>query len=722
MQRKKFPYTQNRELSWLKFNQRVLEEAADQKVELLERLKFVAIFTSNLDEFFQVRCGSLTDLALIHPNQIDAKSGLTPQEQLNAIYKEARHLYTMRDNIMKNLNKILVALHILPVAWKDLNKKQHKMLSKVFDVQMKPVLAPQIIDFHHPFPFLINKELYIFFQILEGGKKKYGIIPIPDYLDRIVYLNEEKTEYILAENVIFHNLDQMFPKQKILFKTIIRVTRNADINLNMQDIDDDEDYRQFMKKILKRRNRLAPVRLEVYKNYNEEAIGYLCDQLHLSKQQVFVVRNTPLDFSHVFGLIDALPAEIKKPLLYEPFEPQTNDRIDPDKPIIPQILDHDVLLSYPYEDIDQFIRLLKEASEDENVVSIKITIYRLAKNSKIVRYLSRAAENGKEVTVLMELRARFDENHNILNAERLEEAGCNVIYGFDDYKVHSKIMLITIRTPDGMKTITQIGTGNYNEKTSHQYTDFSFITSNETIGRDATDFFKNMNISNLSGSYEKLLVSPHMLKNHILDKLDSLIVQASEGKPACASFKMNSLTDLDIIQKLAEASQAGVKIRMIVRGISDLLPGLEDYTSNIEIHSIVGRFLEHARIYIFGCGPEAEVYISSADFMTRNTERRVEVGVPIEDPELKKKLLDYFEKQFEDDAKGRRMLSSGYYSRLESGRDEPFDSQKYFMEQAPLHKFVPKPEPKPEPEAKPAAAPDQSRKPAEKKKRWWWPF
>ena len=468
-----------------------------------------------------------------------------------------------------------------------------------------------------------------------------------------------------------------------------------------------------MKKILKRRSRLAPIRLEVYKNYNEEAIGYLCSQLHISKQQVFVSKASPLEFAHVFKLIDQLPAEIKKPLLYEPFTPETNSRLDPDRPVIEQVLDHDVLLSYPYEDIDQFIRLLKEASSDPNVISIKITIYRLAKNSKIVHYLRRAAENGKDVTVLMELRARFDENHNIYNAERLEEAGCNVIYGFDDYKVHSKIMEITLKTPEGPRTITQIGTGNYNEKTSHQYTDFSLITSREDIGRDATNFFQNMNISNLNGTYERLLVSPHQLKQKVLDELDHQIELANEGKPACASFKMNSLTDLDIISKLAEASQAGVKIRMIVRGISDLLPGLEEYTSNIEIHSVVGRYLEHGRIYIFGCGDDAKVYISSADFMTRNTERRVEVAVPVDDPELKKELIEYFDTQFDDDAKGRKLLSSGYYTNIESDRDEPFDSQKYFMQTAKQNRFIRPPEPVREPE------PVKEEPAPQKKKNWF---
>lgn len=698
MKKKQYLFTQNRELSWLKFNQRVLEEAADAKVPLLERLKFAAIFTSNLDEFFRVRCGSLADMALVDPNQIDSKSGMTPSEQLAAIHKEVKHLYTMRDNILKNLNKTLGELQILPMAYKDLNKKQQKYLQKYFDDQLRPLLAPQIIDLHHPFPFLINEEIYIFFQLSENGKTRYGLVPVPDFIHRVIYLNDEKTEYILAENVILHKLNQLFPKDKILFKTIIRVTRNADINLNSEDIEEDEDYRQFMKKILKRRNRLAPVRLELYKNYNEEAVNYLCKQLHLNKDQVFISKNCPLDFSHIFSLVDHLPADIRKPLLYEPYVPKTTNQLDPCKPLIPQVLDHDVLLSYPYQDIDLFIDLLKEASVDPDVISIKITIYRLAKNSKIVHYLRRAAENGKEVTVLMELRARFDEDHNIYSAERLEEAGCNVIYGFEDYKVHSKILQITLQKGDRIETITQIGTGNYNEKTSRQYTDFSFITSREDIGKDAQAFFQNMNISNLNGTYERLLVSPHALKQHVLEKLDQQIALANEGRPAYADFKMNSLTDLDIIKKLAEASNAGVKVRMIVRGICDLLPGLEGYTDNIEIHSIVGRYLEHGRIYLFGHGPDAEVYISSADFMTRNTERRVEVAVPIEEPQLKKELQDYFEIQFADNAKGRKLLSSGYYTNVDSDRDEPLDSQQYFMDLAEKTVFVPKPEEEPKPD------------------------
>lgn len=694
MKTKKYPFTQNREISWLKFNQRVLEEAADPSVELLERMKFAAIFTSNLDEFFMVRAGSLMDMSLVDNDQIDSKSGMSPSEQLQAIYEESARLYKMRDNVLHNLRKTLREVQIQPMSMKNLNKKQSKLIAKYFESDLAPLLAPQIIDVHHPFPFLINKELYIFFSIIENGKTRYGIVPIPSYLPRIIYLNEEKTEFMLVENVVLAFLEKMFPKSRIPFKTIIRVTRNADINLNSADIEDDEDYRSYMKTILKKRMRLSPIRLEIYRDTDPAAVDYLCRQLHLSKAQVFLSKRSPLDLSYVFPLIDALPADIRKALSYKPFVAQTDRRLNPEEPLIPQILDHDVLLSYPYQDIDQFIRLLDEAATNPDVLSISITIYRLAKNSKVVRALCRAAENGKNVTVLMELRARFDEQNNIQAAERLEESGVSVFYGFEDYKVHSKLMQITLKSRGKIRTITQIGTGNYNEKTSRQYTDFSLITADEQIGQDATEFFKNMNVGNLAGSYKKLIVSPFGLKNAILQKLDEQIALAKAGKPARAWFKMNSLTDLDLIAKLSEASQAGVDIKMIVRGICCILPGLEGYTDHIEIHSVVGRFLEHGRIYIFGIGESCEVYIASADFMTRNTERRVEVGVPIKDPQLKKELLEYFETQFNDSLKGRRLLPSGSYTKISPEGDEMINSQQAFIEKAKEYKYISAPAPK----------------------------
>lgn len=694
MKTKKYPFTQNREISWLKFNQRVLEEASDPSVALLERLKFLAIFTSNLDEFFMVRAGSLLDMSLVDNKKIDPKSGMSPSEQLSAIYHEAARLYKTRDNVARNLTNTLKEVHIESLSFKNLNKKQTKFITNYFEKELAPLLAPQIIDLHHPFPFLINKELYIFFRIIENGKTKYGIVPLPSYLPRVIYLNEEKTQYILTEKVILALLEKLFPKAKIPFKTIIRVTRNADINLNATDIEDDEDYRAYMKTILKKRMRLSPIRLEIYKNTEPEAVDYLCKQLHLRKSQVFVSKSAPLDPSYIFPMIDELPNDIRKALSYKPFIPQTDERLNPQAPLIDQILQKDVLLCYPYEDISLFIDLLRQASKDPRVLAISITIYRLAKNSQVVKYLCRAAENGKNVTVLMELRARFDEQNNIQAAERLEESGVNVFYGFEDYKVHSKLMQITLKDEKGqVRTITQIGTGNYNEKTSRQYTDFSLITADPQIGMDGTDFFKNMNVANLAGDYKKLIVSPKGLKHAVMNLLDDQIELAKQGKPARAWFKMNSVTDLDLIAKLQEASQAGVQIRMLVRGICCILPGLPGYTENIEIHSIVGRFLEHGRIYIFGEGENEKVYIASADFMTRNTERRVEVGVPIEDPELKKELVDYFEVQFSDNVKGRKLLSTGQYNKLNQSKSELIDAQNYFLDLAKDHRYIPMEEP-----------------------------
>ena len=574
MEEKRYPFTQNREISWLRFNQRVLEEASDPRVPLLERLKFLAIFTSNLDEFFMVRCGSLYDQMLFGPDQADAKSGMTPKEQLQAIYREARKLYAMRDAVYRDVNKTLQALYLANVSRKNMSRKQQKSLQQEFEHKILPLLSPQIIDAHHPFPHLINKEQYIFCELqLNNGKKRFGIIPVPSFLDRVIPVPDTRDDYMLVEQLILQHVDKVFPKSRVVFKTIIRVTRNADINLNDKDIDEDEDYRQYMKKILKKRSRLSAIRLEMYKYTNPEAVSYLCSHLHIEPEQVFVSR-VPLELKHLFQVVGSAPSSRTAPLLYQPFTPETTTQLDPEKPLIPQIADHDVLLFYPYQDIDLFLKLLKEAAWDKNVVSIKITIYRLADNSKVVDYLVQAAENGKEVLALMELRARFDESNNIRMAERLENAGCTVIYGFENYKVHSKICLITYQSHGQIRTITQIGTGNYNEKTSRQYTDLSLMTGDPVIGQDAIAFFQNMQISNLSGSYKKLLTSPRQLKHAVMGKIDRQIELAKAGKPSRIMLKMNSVTDLDLIAKLQEAGMAGVPVTMVVRGICCLLPGI----------------------------------------------------------------------------------------------------------------------------------------------------
>ena len=669
--------TQNRELSWLQFNKRVLEEAEDPRVPLLERAKFLAIFTSNLDEFYMIRCGSLYDLSLIDNTKIDKKSGMVPSQQLDAIFTETRNLYTLRDNVYKDINQTLNALQLSCISFKTLSKNQEKFIKNYFDTNIAPLLSPQIIDPHHPFPHLINKAQYLFLEINEDKCKHFALIPVPDFANRIVYIPNYGHCYMLIEQIMFHCIEHLFKNCKILNKTIVRITRNADINLNEDQIDDDDDYREYMKHILKKRNRLAPIRLEVYKEIDQNSMKYLCDHLNLKQEQVFISK-CPLELSHIFKMIDLAPTIDKTPLLYKPFNPQQNPLLNLEKPCIPQILDHDILLFYPYQSMDGFIKLLKEASEDKHVVSIKITIYRLAKHSKIVRYLCRAAENGKDVTVLMELKARFDEQNNISAAEELEESGCHILYGFENYKVHSKICLITYKDKSEFTYITQIGTGNYNEKTSTMYTDLSYITSRKEIGTDAVTFFQNMSMANLKGQYNHLWVAPSNLKSSILKEIDNQITLAKQYQPAKIRIKMNSFTDLDIIRKISEASIAGVKIQMVIRGICCLLPGIPNQTENITIHSIVGRYLEHSRIYCFGDENNVKIYIASADCMTRNTEKRVEIGCPIQDEKLKNQILEYFGLLMNDNVKARELDSSGHYKQIES-QNTPLDSQEECM-------------------------------------------
>jgi polyphosphate kinase len=669
--------TQNREISWLQFNKRVLEEAADSRVPLLERAKFLSIFTSNLDEFYMIRCGSLYDLSLIDNTKIDKKSGMIPSEQLDAIFAESNNLYKIRDNVYKDINHTLNALHLSCVSYKTLSKGQEKFVKDYFDTDIAPLLSPQIIDSHHPFPHLVNKAQYLFLEINEDGNKHFALIPVPDFANRIVYIPNYGHCYMLIEQIMFHCIERLFKNCKVLNKTIVRIARNADINLNEDQIDDDDDYREYMKHILKKRNRLAPIRLEIYKEIHSDSLEYLCSRLSLRKEQVFISK-CPLELSHIFKMIDLAPTIDKTPLLYKTFTPQSNPLLTPELPCIPQIMDHDVLLFYLYQSMDGFLKLLKEASEDKHVVSIKITIYRLAKHSKIVRYLCRAAENGKNVTVLMELKARFDEQNNISAAEELEESGCHILYDFENYKVHSKICLITYKDKNEFKYITQIGTGNYNEKTSKMYTDHSYITSRKEIGKDAVTFFQNMSMSNLEGQYQHLWVAPSNLKSSILKEIDNQINLAKQHQPARIRIKMNSFTDLDIIHKISEASMAGVKIEMIIRGICCLLPGLENATENITIRSIVGRYLEHSRIYCFGDEKDIKIYIASADCMTRNTEKRVEIGCPIQDEKLKNQILEYFTLLMSDNIKARELCSDGHYKQIIS-QEAPLNSQEECM-------------------------------------------
>jgi len=674
-----YSYTQNRELSWLKFNERVLEEAEDVFVPLLERLKFISIFTSNLDEFYMVRCGSLYDLSLIDDHYIDNKTGLDAQDQLNTIYDHTKFLYTNRDEVFEALNQQLTGEGIADLEFKDLTNDEAKFINKYFFNFIFPVLSPQIIDIHHPFPHLSNKSLNVMLILKNESETLYGLIPLPSSLPKIIFLPNDKLRYILLEKIIFEYASEVFTNYNLEFKTVVSVTRNADITLSNSPIDDDEDYRGYMKKILRKRTRLAPIRLELYKHSNPELTKFLCDKLHIQENQV-QISNTPLEMSYVFDLykqVKDVDEKIFNKLSFTPYDPKIPKTVK-DGPIIPQLKKKEFLFNFPYDSMEPFLRLLKEAANDINVISVKITIYRLARSSSVIKYLLEALENGKDVTVIIELRARFDEANNIHYAELLEEAGCTVLYGFEEYKVHSKICLITRKDRNKIQYITQLGTGNYNERTVKLYTDLSFITTDKAIGEDAMLFFKNMAISNIAGEYEQLLVAPFGLKNKLIEKINMEIDKVHHDKPGNIIMKMNSLTDREVIEKLHEASNAGVKIKLIVRGICCLIPGIPDKTENIEIISIVGRFLEHSRIYCFGTGEDTDIYLSSGDLMTRNTEKRVEISCPIKNLTLKKRILSILNIMLSDNLKARKINDKGDYEKIIRGIDL-IDSQNYFM-------------------------------------------
>ena len=674
-----YSFTQNRELSWLNFNDRVLEEAEDASVPLLERLKFISIFTSNLDEFYMVRCGSLYDLSLVDENYVDNKTGLNGQDQLDAIFDRSKLLYKRRDEIFKSVNSSLKDEGIYDLDFEDLTANETKFINKFFFNCIFPVLSPQIIDLHHPFPHLLNKSLNVMLIIENKGELLYGLIPIPTTLPRMIYFPKDEMRFILLEKIIYEYVNEIFSNYNVEFKTIVSVTRNADIALSDSQIDEDEDYRGYMKKILKKRTRLAPIRLEIYKYSDSILTEFLCDQLNIQDSQV-LISNTPLDMNYIFKLyehIEKVNELLFHKLSFNPYYPRIPKAVKEGK-IIPQLKKKDFLLFYPYNSVEPFLRLLKEAANDENVVSVKITIYRLARSSSIIKYLLEARENGKEVTVLIELRARFDEENNIHYAGLLEEAGCRILYGFEEYKVHSKVCLITRKERNNIKYITQLGTGNYNEKTSKLYTDFSFITRNTAIGEDAMLFFKNLAISNLNGEYQKLLVAPFGLKNKLIEKINIEIENAKNNRPAGIIMKMNSLTDRELIDMLSKASNAGVKIKLIVRSICCLIPGIPGKTENIEIISIVGRFLEHSRIYCFGIGENVSIYLSSGDLMTRNTEKRVEVTFPIEKLVLKKKIMHILDIMLNDNVKARKINDKGEYEKVIRSLDL-IDSQNYFM-------------------------------------------
>ena len=669
----------NRELSWLKFNERVLEEAENPEVPLCERLTFASIYQSNLDEFFMVRVGSLYDQTLLDKKICENKTGMTSQEQIDAILKQTKLINKRKEAVYEELMACVAEQGIRILRFNELDEDGARYLEGYFKSEIAPLISPTVIGRRQPFPFLKNKEIYAVAVLGAKGKKdRLGIIPCTSNIfGRLIAVPGMPGTYMLAEELILHFAPVVFKGYKIKSKSLLRITRNADIDADAL-YDEDLDYREFMAGLIKQRKKLAPIRLELSRDIDKKGIAVLCEYLELDENHVFM-SSTPLDLSFVFQIQDLLR---KNPELYFPKRtPRKSDQFQDGKSIIAQIKEEDKLLSYPYESIRPFLHLLTEAAEDPDVISIKMTLYRVAKQSKVVEALIEAAENGKEVVVLVELRARFDEENNIEWSRRLEDAGCQVIYGLDGYKVHSKLCLITRKNAGQVEYITQIGTGNYNEKTSRLYTDLSLMTSNVEIGLEASNVFQALSKGEVVEHTRHLLVAPKCLQNKVLDMLDEEIAHARNGEEAYAGFKLNSLTDKKIIDKLIEASEAGVKIDMIIRGICCLIPGVEGKTENIRIISIVGRFLEHSRIYIFGSKERRKYYIASADFMTRNTVRRVEVAAPVYNDKLKTKLQEMFDVMLSDNQKARKLEADGNYHRV-SNDLTPVNAQEYFYAEA----------------------------------------
>ena len=669
----------NRELSWLKFNERVLEEAENPEVPLCERLTFASIYQSNLDEFFMVRVGSLYDQTLLDKKIRENKTGMTSQEQIDAILKRTKQINKRKEVVYEELMERVAEQGIRILRFNELDEEGAAYLERYFESEIAPLISPTVVGRRQPFPFLRNKEIYAVAVLGSKGKKdRLGIIPCTSNIfGRLIAVPGMQGTYMLAEELILHFAPAVFKGYKIKSKSLLRITRNADIDADAL-YDEDLDYREFMEGLIKQRKKLAPIRLELSRDIDKKGIVVLCEYLELDESHVFI-SSTPLDLSFVFQIQDLLRKHTE--LYFPKRTPQRSDQFQDGKSIIEQIREEDKLLSYPYESIRPFLHLLTEAAEDPDVISIKMTLYRVAKQSKVVEALIEAAENGKEVVVLVELRARFDEENNIGWSRLLEDAGCQVIYGLDGYKVHSKLCLITRKNGGQVEYITQIGTGNYNEKTSRLYTDLSLMTANVEIGLEASNVFQALSKGEVVEHSEHLLVAPKCLQNKVLAMLDEEIAHARNGEEAYAGFKLNSLTDKKIIDKLIEASEAGVKIDMVVRGICCLIPGVEGKTENIRIISIVGRFLEHSRIYIFGNSKRRKYYIASADFMTRNTVRRVEVAAPVYDERLQNKLQDMFDIMLADNQKARYLDAEGNYHRV-INEEAPLNSQEYFYAQA----------------------------------------
>ena len=682
-------YTQNREVSWMRFDERVLLEAEDESVPLFERLKFVEIFTSNLDEFYMVRVGSLLDMEEVEPETKENKGLMTPREQLEKIFATTAKLYPKREELFFKLNELLKDYGICHYQVDDLEDEQEEFVEAYFTEQVLPLLSPQIIDSHHPFPHLDNKRVYVAALLKYNRVPTLGIISLPDKLGRVIRLPGKKLEYVLLEDVIAHYVERVFSTYAIIDRAAFTITRNADIDVDdLVDVDregglDLDEYLENMKRAIKMRRNLAPLRLELQTSGDSLITPYLTKRLNISPEQVFVT-TAPVVLNYVYGLEDSFNEEQKKALCYKPFTPVTAEEKFGDVSMMELVNKQEILLKYPYDDFGILLKLVKEAANSDDVTSIKLTVYRIGRaHVQLMNYLIMAAESGKDVTVLLEIKARFDEENNMAWVESLRQAGCKILYGFERYKVHAKVCAITVQKGDEISYITHIGTGNFNAKTAKLYTDFAFITSDPVIGRDATALFRNMGIGELHGKYDELLVAPENLKSQLLKYIKEETDKAKKGKKGKILLKMNSFTDRQLIDALYEAGQAGVHVDMIIRGISCLLPQIPGKTENIHVRSVVGRFLEHARVFCFGEGRSLKMYIASADWMTRNTENRVEVACPIKDKNLKAEIMSYLETQLADNQKARIMGPDGVYEPVpRKARARKVNAQEEFLKHA----------------------------------------
>ncbi len=671
-------YTQNREISWLRFDERCLSEAKDESVPILERMKFISIFSSNLNEFFSVRVGSITDAKRLKKGLVDNKSGMTPEEQLKKIYAAANRLCQRREEIFRDLKKALKREKIHDLSLDECTKEERAWIRKFFRTAVAPTLGAQIVDSRHPLPMLQTETIYAAGLIRYNNADAFAIVAVPDNLHRIVRLPGEKDEvrYVHMEDIVLDNMDSIFKGMPVKEKLKFMVIRNADVDVDDDQFSDTYDYRDRMVEMLKKRKRKDLVRVELSRKLSPAMTKYLSKYIKAEDRMVYVSQ-MPLDRKYMFQIADLLPDELAKRMSYEPYTPKLSAAFNYDENLFDQVQKKDVLLSYPYESMDPFLLLVKEAAADPDVISIKITIYRLARKARLVDYLCLAAENGKEVDVLIELKARFDEQNNIDYSEKLMDAGCTVMYGFEDYKVHSKICLISRMRNRELSHVALIATGNFNENTARQYTDLAYLTARPGIVRDTVSFFQNMMVGKLDGAYRYLLVSPVSLKQTVIELIERETDKGEMGRITC---KLNSITDEEVIEKLQEASAAGVRINLIIRGITCILPGVSGKTENIHIRSIVGRYLEHSRIYLFGSGQDEKLYISSADFMTRNTERRVEVACPISDPAIRETLRSYLELCLADNVKARRMDKHGKYHHIHDDM-EPLSCQDEMMKE-----------------------------------------